>query len=48
MTQANINIGTSPGSNNGESIYSAFNKVNQNFTELYGTINGVPVTYSNI
>ena len=48
MTQANINIGTSPGSNNGESIYSAFNKVNQNFTELYGTINGVPITYSNI
>ena len=48
MTQQIINIGTGPSTGDGDPLRTAFNEVNSNFTELYGTINGVPVTYSNI
>lgn len=36
MTQQTINNGTVAGDGTGESLYSAFAKVNDNFTELYG------------
>lgn len=36
MAQETINIGAAPDDNTGESIRSAFNKTNNNFTELYG------------
>lgn len=37
MTQQIINIGSAELQGDGESIRSAFNKVNSNFTEIYGT-----------
>jgi len=37
MTQQIINIGSAELKGDGESIRSAFNKVNSNFTEIYGT-----------
>lgn len=38
MARQNINIGTSANSKTGESIRSAFGKVNSNFTELYAAM----------
>ena len=38
MAKQTINTGTSANSRNGDSIRSAFNKVNANFTELYDTL----------
>ena len=35
MAKQTINIGTSANSKDGDIIRDAFNKVNQNFTELY-------------
>jgi PHP family Zn ribbon phosphoesterase len=35
MTQLTINTGTTPNDKSADSLYSAFNKVNANFTELY-------------
>lgn len=35
MAKQNINIGTSANSRNGDPIRNAFDKVNQNFTEIY-------------
>jgi hypothetical protein len=35
MTQSVINRGSAPGDQTGETLYSAFGKVNTNFTELY-------------
>jgi hypothetical protein len=35
MAKQNINIGTAANSRNGDSIRTAFSKVNNNFTELY-------------
>jgi hypothetical protein len=35
MAKQTINIGTSANSGNGDPLRSAFNKINQNFTELY-------------
>jgi hypothetical protein len=35
MAKQNINIGTAANSRNGDSIRTAFSKVNDNFTELY-------------
>ena len=35
MAKQTINIGTGPNTGTGEAIRTAFNKVNQNFTELY-------------
>jgi len=36
MTQQTINLGTAPGGSDGDDARSAFRKVNDNFTELYG------------
>jgi hypothetical protein len=36
MTQLKINTGSTPNDKSADSLYSAFNKVNANFTELYG------------
>ncbi len=41
MSQRIINIGTQPGSNDGEEIRNAFDKINQNFTEVYSTLSGI-------
>jgi hypothetical protein len=38
MTQLKINTGTTPNDKSADSLYSAFNKVNTNFTELYGLV----------
>jgi hypothetical protein len=38
MAKQNINIGTAANSRNGDSIRTAFSKVNDNFTELYSQI----------
>ena len=48
MTQQIINIGTGPSTGDGDPLRTAFAEVNSNFTELYGTINGQAVTFSNI
>lgn len=48
MTQANIDIGTGPSTGDGDPIRTAFNKVNENFTELYATINQQGITYVNV
>ena len=48
MSQANVNVGTSPGAGNGDSLYNAFSKINNNFTELYSTITSSGITYANI
>ena len=37
MAQLTINVGTVPNDNTGDAIRDAFNKVNANFTEAYGT-----------
>jgi len=37
MTQQVINIGTAPGSGNGDPLRVAFTEINSNFTELYNT-----------
>ena len=44
MAKQIINIGTSPNSRDGDPIRVAFSKVNQNFNELYGLINGTEST----
>lgn len=38
MPQQIINIGTSPDSGDGDTVRVAFDKVNQNFTEVYGVV----------
>jgi hypothetical protein len=38
MTQLKINTGSTPNDKSADSLYSAFNKVNANFTELYGLV----------
>ena len=35
MSQQIINTGTEPGAGDGDDLYTAFDKVNQNFTEIY-------------
>lgn len=40
MAKQTINIGTAPNSRNGEPLRTAFNKINQNFTELYAATGG--------
>ena len=39
MTQQTINRGSAPGDGPGETLYDAFGKVNDNFTELYTAMN---------
>jgi len=41
MIISNVNIGSGPGINDGESIYSAFNKVNQNFANVLSNVSGL-------
>lgn len=38
MAQRLINIGTGPNTKDGDSVRNAFDKANQNFTELYGLV----------
>lgn len=38
MTQLRINTGSTPNDKSADSLYSAFNKVNTNFTELYSLV----------
>lgn len=38
-----INIGQRPRDGTGDPLRTAFDKTNQNFTELYGVFGGVPV-----
>jgi len=38
MARQNINIGSGSGAGDGESLFSAFDKVNDNFTELYNDV----------
>jgi hypothetical protein len=38
MTQQVINLGTGPDTQTGDTVYVAFNKVNENFTELYSVL----------
>ena len=38
MAQLTINTGSSAGAGDGDSLYTAFNKVNTNFTELYSKV----------
>ena len=40
MAQKNINIGTSANKGDGEPLRTAFDKINDNFTELYNTVIG--------
>lgn len=43
MTQQVINIGSAPDDGTGDPTRTAFNKTNQNFTELYARSSGAPV-----
>lgn len=47
MTQQIINLGSGPDTQTGDSLYVAFNKVNDNFTELYGVFDGNGISYIN-
>ena len=38
MTQQVINIGTQPGDGSGDPLRVSFNKINQNFAEIYATL----------
>lgn len=40
MTQQIINLGSGPDTQTGDSLYTAFTKVNDNFTELYSVFDG--------
>jgi hypothetical protein len=46
MAQQNIDIGTSAGDGNGDTLRTAFDKINDNFTELYS--GNVEVTAANV
>jgi predicted nucleic acid-binding Zn-ribbon protein/glutaredoxin len=46
MAQQNIDIGTSAGDGNGDTLRSAFDKINDNFTELYS--GNVQITAANV
>ena len=48
MAQQNINIGSSAGDGTGDELRIAFDKVNDNFTELYATAENSGLTYSNV
>jgi hypothetical protein len=47
MSQQIINLGTGPDTQTGDSLYSAFAKVNNNFTELYSVFDGNSITTIN-
>jgi len=44
MTQQTINIGTTPNDGTGETLPSAFDKINDNFTELYTELGGTSLS----
>ena len=41
MTKQTINIGSGENAGNGDPLRSAFNKINDNFTELYAMSGGI-------
>jgi len=47
MTQQIINLGAGPDTQTGDSLYTAFNKVNDNFGELYTVFQGNSITTIN-
>jgi hypothetical protein len=47
MTQQIINLGSGPDTQTGDSLYTAFTKVNDNFTELYSVFDGNGISYIN-
>jgi hypothetical protein len=47
MTKQVINIGTRPNSKDGDAIRDAFNKVNQNFNELYDRESSIEISEVN-
>ena len=48
MLLSNVIIGSGPGANDGESIYSAFNKVNQNFANVQSNVNALTNSVSSV
>jgi hypothetical protein len=48
MSRLNINIGTSANDRTGDPLRTAFDKVNQNFVELYTTITSIPADISDL
>lgn len=47
MTNSVINVGTTPNDRNGDSLRTAFQKINANFTELYANI-GTSINFSEV
>lgn len=48
MSQQIINIGTGPNALNGDPLRSAFNIINQNFSELYSTVSGISSSVTSV
>lgn len=48
MAQQEIDVGSLAGDGTGDPLRDAFTKINENFTELYGTVNSEGLTYGNI
>jgi hypothetical protein len=48
MTKQIINIGSGPLAGDGEGLYSAFNKINQNFGEVYSATSNIPTDVSQL
>jgi len=48
MAQQVINVGTSASDGTGDPLRDAFTKVNNNFTELYATVENEGLTYGNV
>jgi hypothetical protein len=48
MAQQEIDVGTSASDGTGDPLREAFTKINENFTELYATVDNEGLTYGNI
>jgi hypothetical protein len=48
MAQQSINVGTTANDKKGDSLRAAFQKVNNNFTELYASTPNVPTDISDL
>lgn len=48
MILANVNVGTGPGNNDGESLYSAFTKVNNNFANVQSNVNSLSSSVTSV
>ena len=48
MTKQIINIGSGPLAGDGEGLYSAFDKINQNFGEVYAATSNIPTDVSQL